>query len=204
MDFTQHQQRRQRVPALVQDDGPVGGHVVVEVLPTLLGNELAAERGFADLARDYFSADPSQAASLEQQAAALFRLFEAPHYFRRAGKGRFKKAPAEIIQQALAAIEKKKQIQLQIDGWAQALAGGGFHPRAKPKRLLPLALAALERSQQLADDPDQVRRAAEGLLLRPPEGFLHGGERWQVLGLERDGGLRLQRPGAEITLQRSF
>jgi BirA family biotin operon repressor/biotin-[acetyl-CoA-carboxylase] ligase len=87
---------------------------------------------------------------------------------------------------------------------AQALAGGGFHPRAKPKRLLPLALAALERSQQLADDPDQVRRAAEGLLLRPPEGFLHGGDRWQVLGLERDGGLRLQRPGAEITLQRSF
>ncbi|MEY3461229.1 MAG: hypothetical protein RLZZ03_882, partial [Pseudomonadota bacterium] len=48
------------------------------------------EFGFADLARDYFSADPSQAASLEQQAAALFRLFEAPHYFRRAGKGRFK------------------------------------------------------------------------------------------------------------------
>ncbi len=87
---------------------------------------------------------------------------------------------------------------------AQALAGGGFHPRAKPQRLLPLALAALERSQQLAGDPDQVRRAAEGLLLRPPEGFLHGGERWQVLGLERDGGLRLQRPGAEITLQRSF
>jgi exoribonuclease-2 len=42
---------------------------------------------------------------------ALFRLFEAPHYFRRAGKGRFKKAPAEILQQALAAIEKKKVIR---------------------------------------------------------------------------------------------
>jgi exoribonuclease-2 len=63
------------------------------------------EFSFADLARDYFSAD----ATLAQQAGALFRLFEAPHYFRRAGKGRFKKAPAEILQQALAAIEKKKQ-----------------------------------------------------------------------------------------------
>ncbi len=79
------------------------------------------EFGFADLARDYYSA----AATLEQQAAALLRLFEAPHYFRRAGKGRFRKAPAEIVQQALAAIEKKKQVQAQITDWAQALAAGG-------------------------------------------------------------------------------
>ncbi|MES2364197.1 MAG: RNB domain-containing ribonuclease [Pseudomonadota bacterium] len=82
------------------------------------------EFGFADLARDYFSADPSKAASQEQQVAALFRLFEAPHYFRRAGKGRFKKAPAEILQLALAAIEKKKQLALQITAWAEALAQG--------------------------------------------------------------------------------
>ena len=82
------------------------------------------EFGFADLARDYFSADPSKPATLEQQAAALFRLFDAPHYFRRAGKGRFKKAPLEILQLALAAIEKKKQITLQITAWAQALAQG--------------------------------------------------------------------------------
>ncbi len=78
------------------------------------------EFGFADLARDYFS----DKATLEQQAAALFRLFEAPHYFRRAGKGRFKKAPAEIVQQALVAIEKKKALQAQIAEWAQALADG--------------------------------------------------------------------------------
>ena len=82
------------------------------------------EFGFADLARDYFSADPSKPATLEQQAAALFRLFDAPHYFRRAGKGRFKKAPTEILQLALAAIEKKKQVALQITAWAEALAQG--------------------------------------------------------------------------------
>ena len=78
------------------------------------------EFGFADLARDYFN----DKATLEQQAAALFRLFEAPHYFRRAGKGRFKKAPAEIVQQALAAIEKKKQVLAQIAEWAAALGQG--------------------------------------------------------------------------------
>lgn len=78
------------------------------------------EFGFADLARVYFSDN----ATLVQQAGALFRLFDAPHYFRRSGKGRFRKAPADILQQALVAIEKKKQLQLQIDAWASALAAG--------------------------------------------------------------------------------
>jgi exoribonuclease II len=78
------------------------------------------EFGFADLARDYFSAQ----ATPEQQAAMMYRLFEAPHYFRRAGKGRFRKAPADIIAQALAAIEKKKQVTLQIEQWAHELAQG--------------------------------------------------------------------------------
>lgn len=84
--------------------------------------EFAAEGefGFADLAADYFQSNPTQA----QQAAALFALFEAPHYFRRAGKGRFKKAPAEIVQQALAAIEKKKQVLAQIAEWATQLVAG--------------------------------------------------------------------------------
>jgi exoribonuclease-2 len=81
------------------------------------------EFGSADLARDYFSAD-GKPATLEQQAAALFRLYDAPHYFRRAGKGRFKKAPAEILQQALAAIEKKKQVAAQITAWAEELGRG--------------------------------------------------------------------------------
>ncbi|MDO9197228.1 ribonuclease catalytic domain-containing protein [Rhodoferax sp.] len=76
------------------------------------------EFGFADLAREYFSDKPT----LEQQAGTLVRLFEAPHYFRRAGKGRFRKAPAEVIAQALAAIEKKKQVALQIEQWVKELS----------------------------------------------------------------------------------
>lgn len=78
------------------------------------------EFGFAEFAKDYFSADADTA----HQVAALLRLYESPHYFRRAGKGRFKKAPQEIVQQALAAIEKKRQLQLQIEGWAAELAAG--------------------------------------------------------------------------------
>ena len=87
-----------------------------------LAYEFAPEEefGFADLAREYFSAQ----ASTEQLAAALICLQSAPHYFRRAGKGRFKKAPPEIVAQALAAIEKKKQVQAQIDAWSAALQAG--------------------------------------------------------------------------------
>ena len=78
------------------------------------------EFGFADLARDYFN----DKATVEQQVAALFCLFETPHYFRRAGKGRFKKAPTEIVQLALLAIEKKKQQLIQISEWAVSLGNG--------------------------------------------------------------------------------
>jgi exoribonuclease-2 len=98
------------------------GQALAQTIELELAWEFAPEEefGFADLARDYFSAD----AGLTQQVGALLRLFEAPHYFRRAGKGRFRKAPAEIVQQALAAIEKKKLIQAQIAEWAAELAAG--------------------------------------------------------------------------------
>ncbi len=82
------------------------------------------EFSFAELAREYFSSNSAKEATLEQQAGTLLRLFEAPHYFRRAGKGRFRKAPADIIAQALAAIEKKKQLALQIGQWVGELSQG--------------------------------------------------------------------------------
>jgi exoribonuclease II len=78
------------------------------------------EFGFADMASEYFGEKPTVA----QQASALMRLFEAPHYFRRAGKGRFKKASAEVLQQALAAIEKKAAVQAQVEQWTSDLATG--------------------------------------------------------------------------------
>src|SRR6187549_3907009 len=52
---------------------------------------------FAQLAKDYFGAS----ADTVQQAAALLGLFAAPHYFRRLGKGNFKKAPEETVKAAL-------------------------------------------------------------------------------------------------------
>ncbi|NML47946.1 RNB domain-containing ribonuclease [Ramlibacter sp. G-1-2-2] len=116
------------------------------------------EFGFADLAREYFSAN----ATLAQQAAALLRLFEAPHYFRRAGKGRFRKAPAEVLQQALAAIEKKKQLQAQIAAWAAELAAGSCPPAIrdqlykilfKPDKNAPEYKAVVEAARSTHEAP---------------------------------------------------
>ena len=84
--------------------------------------EVAPEEDFSfeDLAREYFS----EQADAVQQAAMLMRLFDTPHYFHRRGKGRFKKAPEDILKQALVAIERKKQQALQIEAWAHDLASG--------------------------------------------------------------------------------
>ncbi|MGV8825335.1 ribonuclease catalytic domain-containing protein, partial [Methylibium petroleiphilum] len=78
------------------------------------------EFGFDDIAREYFNAQPDA----PQRAATLLRLFDAPHYFHRRGKGRFRKAPEDILKQALVAIERKAQQAAQIESWAVKLAGG--------------------------------------------------------------------------------
>ncbi|MGE0348300.1 ribonuclease catalytic domain-containing protein [Hydrogenophaga sp.] len=114
--------------ALLRFDKPTPSQLMPEAT-TLAGTmelELAYEFapedefGFADLAHEYFS----DSASTTEQVAALLCLQGAPHYFRRAGKGRYKKAPPEILAQALAAIEKKKEVQARIETWATELASG--------------------------------------------------------------------------------
>jgi exoribonuclease II len=79
-----------------------------------------SEFSFVDLAREYFDAG----AGPDKQAAALLRLFDAPHYFRRLGRGLFRKAPEETVKAALLGIERKKQVAAQIDAWAGELVQG--------------------------------------------------------------------------------
>ncbi|WP_234265609.1 ribonuclease catalytic domain-containing protein [Hydrogenophaga sp. NFH-34] len=125
-----------------------------------LAHEFAPQEefGFADLAADYFSDPPTVA----QQVAALICLQGAPHYFRRAGKGRFKKAPPEIVAQALAAIEKKKQIQAQIDAWSADLVAGQC-----PEPVRQQLYKILFRPDKNAPEYKAVVEAARGSHLNP-------------------------------------
>jgi hypothetical protein len=87
---------------------------------------------------------------------------------------------------------------------AEALAGRGFHPQATPARLEKLALRALERAIGMAGDAELVRARAEQRLWRPLSGVFHAGRQWQILGLERDGALRLRCQGEQVLLRRHF
>ena len=78
------------------------------------------EFGFETLATEYFGAS----ADAVQRTAMLMRLFEAPHYFHRRGKGRFRKAPAEVLQQALAALERKAAQAALMEAWTAELVAG--------------------------------------------------------------------------------
>ena len=79
-----------------------------------------SEFGFEDMARDYFGHAPRASES----AAVLLRLHAAPMYFHRKGKGRFRKAPPEILQAALAGLERKRLQLLAIERMAAELHGG--------------------------------------------------------------------------------
>src|SRR6266581_4777092 len=79
-----------------------------------------AEFAFEDLARDYVGHAPT---ALES-AGVLLRLHAAPVYFHRKGRGRFRKAPPEILQAALAGLEKKRQQALAIERMAAELEAG--------------------------------------------------------------------------------
>jgi len=121
--------------------------------------------GFADLARDYFDAK----AGPDQQAAALLKLFEAPHYFRRLGKGLFRKAPEETVKAALLGIERKKQLLLQIEAWAGELAAGTcpapvreqlFRILFKPDKNGPEYKAVVEAARRTQRAPLELLKGA--------------------------------------------
>ena len=123
------------------------------------------EFGFADLAREYFNAK----ADLTQQAATLFRLFEAPHYFRRLGKGNFKKAPEDIVKAALLGIERKKLVTAQIETWAAELAAGTCPPPVReqlykilfrPDKNAPEYKAVVEAARHSQKAPLDLLKAA--------------------------------------------
>ncbi len=87
-----------------------------------------AEFGFEDLAREYFGHAP---AAIEA-AAMLLGLHAAPMYFHRKGKGRFRKAPQEILQAALAGQEKKRQQAITIERMAGELKAGTLPAQFSP------------------------------------------------------------------------
>lgn len=92
-----------------------------EIDTDLLWEVCGEEEFTADaIAQEYFGHTPSHS----ELAAILIALYAAPMYFYKKAKGVFKAAPEETLKQALAAIERKKLQDAQIDAWAEALQNG--------------------------------------------------------------------------------
>ncbi|MDP1735425.1 MAG: RNB domain-containing ribonuclease, partial [Sulfuritalea sp.] len=106
-----------------------------------------AEFAFEELAAEYHGSKPDPV----QAAAVLLRLHSAPIYFHRKGRGRFRKAPPEILQAALAGLEKKRQQAAAIERMVEELKDGQL-----PAEFLPLL-------PQLIYKPDRNRPETKAL-----------------------------------------
>lgn len=78
------------------------------------------EFGYEGLAADYFGHAPSAVES----AAVLMRLHGAPMYFYKKGRGRYRAAPEDALQAALASVERKRLQALAKDAHVVELAAG--------------------------------------------------------------------------------
>lgn len=93
------------------------------------------------IAAEYFGASPGKV----QLAATLMALYAAPMYFYKKAKGVFKAAPEETLKQALAALERKKQQDAQMQEWIDALCRGEL-PDAVAAELKPILHAPDKQS----------------------------------------------------------
>ncbi len=129
------------------------------------------EFSFIDFAAEYFGGTPSA----EQTTALLLRLHAAPIHFQRKGRGRFRPAPAQTVQAALAAVERKRQQELRVRALADELLAGRL-PTAiaeqagallyKPDKT-SIEFRALDRAAQAAGMPAEELLIGRGAFPNP-------------------------------------
>ena len=132
--------------------------------------EVAPEDEFdvAGLGADYFGAAPTPV----QTAALLLRLHGAPMYFRRRGKGRYKRAPEAELKAALAGVEKRRQLAEQQAVLVQELCAGQLPAGwAGAGSAPPAAAFVLFRPDKNSIEYKALDQAARQLQ-RPPERVL--------------------------------
>jgi exoribonuclease-2 len=78
------------------------------------------EFGFETIAADYWGHPPTPA----EAGAVLLKLHEAPIYFHKKGKGRYRAAPAEVLAAAKAGLERRAREAEQRAVWVDDLIAG--------------------------------------------------------------------------------
>jgi len=110
---------------LMEEARAVASDIDLEFLWEVAGQE---EFGFAELGSEYFGHEPHP----QEAAGLLLRLHDAPIYFYKKGKGRYKAAPEASLKAALAGIEKKKQQALVQAQYVEELKAGRLPESFRP------------------------------------------------------------------------
>jgi len=121
---------------LLEQAKAIAADVDLEFLWEVAGGE---EFGFAELGAEYFGHAPLPA----EAAGLVLALHNAPIYFYKKGRGRYKGAPEQSLRAALAGIEKKKQQAIVQASYVEELKAGRL-----PDAMQPLV-------QQLLFKPDK-------------------------------------------------
>jgi exoribonuclease-2 len=116
------------------------------------------EFGFEGMAREYHGHAPSAVES----AAILLRLHGAPVYFHRKGRGRYRPAPPEILKQALATVERRRQQEELRQQQVELLKAGGL-----PPSMAALGVSLLVKPDKAGTEYKALEQAAAELHLSP-------------------------------------
>ncbi|HUN93694.1 MAG TPA: ribonuclease catalytic domain-containing protein [Burkholderiaceae bacterium] len=134
------------------------------------------EFDFDEMAREYHGHEPNAV----EAASILLRLHGAPVYFHRKGRGRFRPAPPEILQAALAAVERKRRQEALRQEYVDEMKAGGM-----PPAIAAQAIALLVEPDRNSIEYKALEQAAAESHLSPlrlllARGAIASPRRWHV------------------------
>jgi len=141
----------------------IAADVDLEFLWEVAGQE---EFGFAELGAEYFGHAPLPA----EAAGLVLALHNAPIYFYKKGRGRYKAAPEQSLRAAQAGIEKKKQQALIQAGYVEELKAGKL-----PAALQPMVHQLLFKPDRNTIEYKAMETAASELQTSAPRLMLKAG-----------------------------
>ena len=121
------------------------------------------EFGYADLASEYWGGEEGPV----EKAALIWALHGNPVYFHRKGRGNYRRAPADVLKQALEALERRRRQEEQRKTWTAEMVAGGL-PEAIGRQALTLLIRPDKNSiewKALSDAAAETRQTPLRLLL---------------------------------------
>lgn len=134
------------------------------------------EFGFDELAEEYWGGE----ATPVQKAALLTALHGNPVYFYRKGRGRYRRAPKDVLDKALEALERRRRQEALKAQWVEEMVSGRL-PEEIRSRAMVLLLAPDKNGiewKALSDAAAQTRMTPLRLLLQL--GAIASPWRWHV------------------------